>query len=178
MLESGGSGDQHESVPVLSEKWGLEGGGIFWRSEEIKKKQWKVTFSQKQGRHATGRYTTFFGTQKIRSAFCCTNRAPSCIQTPSNTTPHSPHRCLCYCWSRKTKMNRSRQATSTRSCYKNTVRIQIYLTVKSLDLIPDPRRSHMSQSSQPRAPQLLRVCSRDQGLQVLSTEPMYWNSKW
>lgn len=29
MLESGGSGDQHESVPVLSEEGGLEGGGIF-----------------------------------------------------------------------------------------------------------------------------------------------------
>lgn len=117
-----------------------------------------------------------FWHQKIRSAFCCTNRAPSCMQKPSNTTPHSPHRCLCYCRSRKTKMNRSRQATSTRNCCKNTVRIQIYLTVKSLDSIPDPRRSHMSRSSQPRAPQLLRVCSRDQGLQVLSTEPMYWNS--
>ena len=29
MLESGGSEDQHESVPVLSEEGGLEGGGIF-----------------------------------------------------------------------------------------------------------------------------------------------------
>ena len=113
-----------------------------------------------------------FWHRKIRSAFYCANRAPSCIQKPSNTTPHSPHRRLCYCWSRKTKMNRSRQATSARSCCKNTVRIQIYLTGKSLDSIPDPRRSHMSRSSQPQAPQLLRVCSRVQELQPLSTQ--YW----